>query len=187
VTGRAAVFLDRDGTLIEDPPPGFLSNPELVHPVPGAVDAIARLDRAGLLPIIVTNQSGIARGILSEDQYHRVARRVEEVLARGGGRIAASLHCPHYPAVTGACDCRKPATALYRAAHRKFDIDFKASWWVGDRISDVEPARVLGGRGILIVPPGESPAQRARSNDYQTVGDIGQAAAVILSQTAKHG
>ncbi|NNG15312.1 MAG: HAD-IIIA family hydrolase, partial [Gemmatimonadales bacterium] len=154
MTGRSAVFLDRDGTLIEDPPPGFLSDPDLVHPLPGAVDAIAQLDRSGLLPIIVTNQSGIARGMISEEQYHRVARRVEEVLARGGGRIAATLHCPHYPAVTGACGCRKPGTALYREAHQKFDLDFASSWWVGDRISDVEPARVLGGRGILIVHSG---------------------------------
>jgi histidinol phosphatase-like enzyme len=73
----------------------------------------------------VTNQSGLARGIISEEQYHRVAARVEEVLAREGGHIAATYHCPHHPAVSGACGCRKPGIALYREAHQKFDLDFK--------------------------------------------------------------
>ena len=186
MTARAAVFLDRDGTLIEDPPPGFLNDPALVHPLPGAAEAVAQLAHSGLLPIIVTNQSGIARGIISEEQYHRVEARVEEVLARGGGRIAATFHCPHYPAISGACGCRKPGTALYREAHRKFDLDFASSWWVGDRISDVEAGRSLGGRGIVIAAPGDPLADQARTGGFQTAPDIGMAAAVILSRLTEH-
>jgi histidinol-phosphate phosphatase family protein len=178
VTRRAAVFLDRDGTLIEDPPPGFLSDPALVHPLPGAVEAVAQLASSGLLPIIVTNQSGIARGIISEEQYHGVAARVEEILARGGGQIAATYHCPHHPAVSGACGCRKPGTLLYREAHRKFDLDFASSWWVGDRISDAEPARLLGGRGIVITRAGDPLVDQARAAGLQTAPDIGAAVAV---------
>lgn len=180
MTARAAVFLDRDGTLIEDPPPGFINDPSLVRPLRGAVEAVARLAGAGMLPIVVTNQSGIARGFISEAQYQRVAARVEEVF---GGRIAATMHCPHYPPISGGCACRKPGVALYREAGRTFDLDFTSSWWVGDRLSDVEPARILGGRGILLTTDDDAPDDEARSGGFQTASDIGAAVATILSST----
>ena len=178
MTARAAVFLDRDGTLIEDPPPGFINDPSLVRPLRGAVEAVARLAGAGMLPIIVTNQSGIARGFISDEQYQRVAARVEDVF---GGRIAATMHCPHYPPISGDCACRKPGLALYREADETFDLDFASSWWVGDRLSDIEPARVLGGRGILLTTADVALDDEARSRGFQIASDIGAAAAAILS------
>jgi len=180
-----AVSLDRDGTLIDDP--GFLADPTLVRPLPGAVHAIARLTRAGLLPIIVTNQSGIGRGLISEDQYHAVRARVETVLSGDGGRIAASLHCPHAPTVTGPCGCRKPGTDLYLEAARRFNLDFALCWWVGDRLTDVEPARTLGGHGILIVGPDDTLVAAAQASGLGTALDIMAATDVILAHLAEHG
>jgi len=184
MSARAAVFLDRDGTLIDDP--GFLADPARVRPLPGAVHAIARLTRAGLLPIIVTNQSGIGRGLISEDQYHAVRERVETVLSGDGGRIAASLHCPHAPTLTGQCGCRKPGTDLYLEAARRFDLDLTRCWWVGDRLTDVEPARTLRGHAILIVGPGNALLAAAEASGFETVPDIRAATDAILEHQAEH-
>lgn len=180
---QAAVFLDRDGTLIEDP--GFLRDPSLVRPLPGAVRAVARLTRAGFLPIIVTNQSGIGRGLISDSEYRAVAARVEAELSAEGGRIAATFHCPHAPAITGPCGCRKPGTDLYCEASRRFDLELTRCWWVGDRLTDVEPATVLGGRAILIAAPGDPVPDAARAGDCEVAPNIAAAAAVILADQEK--
>jgi D-glycero-D-manno-heptose 1,7-bisphosphate phosphatase len=147
-----AIFLDRDGTLIHDP--GYLRDPGDVRLLPGAADAVRRLNQAGFLAIVVTNQSGIARGLLTEQEYRRIEARIEELLAQAGGRLDAQYFCPHLPEISGPCDCRKPGTLLYHRAAERFPIDFTASWWIGDRLRDVEPARTLGGRGILITSDG---------------------------------
>jgi D-glycero-D-manno-heptose 1,7-bisphosphate phosphatase len=148
MNAKAAVFLDRDGTLIHDP--GFLKNPGAVELLPGAAQAVAELNRAGLLAIVVTNQSGIARGLITPATYQAIESRVDELLQAQGAHLDAHYYCPHLPEISGACECRKPGTLLYRKAAERFGIDFGASWWIGDRLRDVEPAGPLGGRGILI-------------------------------------
>jgi histidinol-phosphate phosphatase family protein len=178
------VFLDRDGTLIDDP--GFLTDPARVRALPGAVRAVARLTRAGFLPIIVTNQSGIGRGLISEDQYHAVRDRVETVLSGDGGRIAASLHCPHASTVTGQCGCRKPGTDLYREAAHRFDLDLTRCWWVGDRLTDVEPARTLGGRAVLLVGLDDALVAAAEASGFETAPDIRAATDAILADQVEH-
>jgi len=95
VSGRPAVFLDRDGTLIEDR--GYLRDPDQVALLPGASGAVRRLDLAGLPVVVVTNQSGIARGLLTEDDYLATARRLDALLAADGARLAGHYHCPHLP------------------------------------------------------------------------------------------
>jgi histidinol-phosphate phosphatase family protein len=144
-----AVFLDRDGTIIEDT--GFIRDPDRIALLPGAAQAIARINANGLLAIVVTNQSGIARGLLSEEEYRGTQRRLNELLATSGARLDAHFHCPHLPERSGPCDCRKPGTLLYRHAAARFDIDLGRSWWVGDRARDVIPAAAFGGRGILVL------------------------------------
>jgi D-glycero-D-manno-heptose 1,7-bisphosphate phosphatase len=151
VSGRRAVFLDRDGTIIEDT--GYLAAPAEVRLLPGAAAAIARLSGAGLVPIVVTNQSGIARGLMDEVAYAATARRLDELLAAEGARLAAHYHCPHHPDFTGPCECRKPGTLLYRRAAEEHGLDLQGSWWVGDRIRDVLPAERFGGGGVLIASP----------------------------------
>jgi D-glycero-D-manno-heptose 1,7-bisphosphate phosphatase len=149
VTRRPAVFLDRDGTLIEDR--HYLRDPDQVHLLPGAADAVRRLNAAGIPAVVVTNQSGIARGLLTEDQYAATARRLDELLAVTGARLDGHYHCPHLPDVTGPCDCRKPGPLLYERAARDLDLDLAASWWVGDRERDLDAADRFGGRAIQLL------------------------------------
>ena len=151
---KPAVFLDRDGTLISDF--GFLRAPEQVRLLPGSGRAVRQLNEAGLPAIVVTNQSGIARGLLSESEYRATERRVDGLLAAEGARLDGQYFCPHLPEISGPCECRKPGTLLYRQAAEQFGIDLAASWWVGDQLRDVEPAAVFGGTGILLV---HSPVQ----------------------------
>lgn len=144
-----AVFLDRDGTIIEDR--GYLRDPAQVRLLSGAGAAISRLNSAGWLALVVTNQSGIARGLLSEEDYHRTERRLDELLAQSGAHLDGHYFCPHLPELSGPCECRKPGALLYRQAAERLDIDLSRSWWVGDRARDVLPAATFGGRGILVL------------------------------------
>lgn len=151
---RLAAFLDRDGTLIEDA--HYLADPDGVRLLPEAAAAVTTLNRAGILAVVITNQSGIAQGLLSEAQYEATRARLVELLAAAGARIDATYHCPHHPSVSGSCDCRKPAPGMYRQAAREHDIALARALYVGDRRRDVEPALELGGTGIL-VPSAETP------------------------------
>ncbi|MBW3533619.1 MAG: HAD family hydrolase [Gemmatimonadetes bacterium] len=145
---RPAVFLDRDGTLIVER--DYLADPEDVRLERGAAEAVRRLRESGYAVVVVTNQSGIARGLYTEEDYSEVAARVEAELARCHARVDATYHCPHHPDVTGPCACRKPGLGMYRQAARELGLDLARSFFVGDKVSDVEPARALGGRGILV-------------------------------------
>ncbi len=145
---RPAVFLDRDGTLVDDP--GYLRDPLQVRVLPGAAGAVRRLRAAGYAAVVVTNQSGIARGLLTEADYAATARRLEALLAEEGAALDAQYHCPHLPEITGPCECRKPGTLLYRRAAVELGLDPGASWWVGDRERDVLPAAAFGGRSVLL-------------------------------------
>ncbi len=184
-----AVFLDRDGTIIEDT--GYLADPASVRLLPGAADAIARLNRAGLPVIVVTNQSGIARGLLDEAAYAATARRLDEILASAGARLDAHYHCPHHPDFTGPCDCRKPGPLLYQRAAAEHGLDLASSWWVGDRLRDVQPAGRFGGRSVLIGrtnerPPAHAPGGRNRAHAppgaLTTARDLPTAVNIILRE-----
>jgi histidinol-phosphate phosphatase family protein len=152
---NVAAFLDRDGTLIEDA--HFLARPGDMRLLPGAAEALRTLTDRGILTIVVTNQSGIARGFISETEYDATRRRLEELLGGRGARLDAQYHCPHHPEVSGPCDCRKPGTGLHRRAARDHDVALDRSLYVGDRRRDVEPALALGGLGIL-VPSADTPS-----------------------------
>ena len=180
MTERRAVFLDRDGTIIEDT--GYLADPALVRLLPGAAGAIARLNRAGLPAIVVTNQSGIARGLLDETAYAAVARQLDALLAAEGARLDAQYHCPHHPDFTGACECRKPGLLLYRRAAGEHGLHLARSWWVGDRVRDVAPARQLGGRAILIGPTDPEAPVGAPSARVALVRDLQSAVDIILEE-----
>jgi len=175
-----AVFLDRDGTIVEDP--GFLHEPEKVKLLPGAAEAIHRLNTADVRVVVVTNQSGIARGRYTVDDYEAVQRRLGELLAAHGARIDGAYFCPHHPQLSGPCDCRKPGLKLFREAAQAFDIDFSRSWWVGDRLSDVQPACLLGGQGILVVTgEGNLHQGQARALGVMVVADLARAVEEILA------
>ena len=160
---KPAVFLDRDGTIIRDTE--YIRDPDDVELLPGAGAAIKGLNDAGWPVIVVTNQSGIARGLLTEQDYERVRMRLDKLLAAEGAKIDASYHCPHHPDFNGACDCRKPGLKLYRLAAAEHGLDLARSVYVGDRIRDIEPGHRLGGTTILLAvestPPDELGVARA--------------------------
>lgn len=145
---RPAVFVDRDGTLMVER--HYLSDPDGVELVPDAVAALTLLREAGYALIVVTNQSGIARGTYSLADYRAVAARLDEVLGEAGVPLDGSYFCPHHPDVTGPCTCRKPGTGMYEQAAAELGVDLARSWYVGDKVTDVLPAVSLGGRGILV-------------------------------------
>ena len=175
MSGRAAAFLDRDGTIIHDA--AYVRNPADVVLLPGAADAIRRLNERGIVVIVVTNQSGVARGLLDLEDYERVRERTESLVAAAGGRIDETYMCPHYPDITGPCDCRKPGLALYRQAIAEHSLDASRSVFIGDRWRDVAPARALGGRGILldVASTPSDDLERARQESFETARSISEA------------
>jgi D-glycero-D-manno-heptose 1,7-bisphosphate phosphatase len=174
-----AAFLDRDGTLIRDV--NFIGRPEQVELIPGAAAAVRRLNQAGIPAIVITNQSGIARGYFTEADYEKVHQRLVELMARENARLDAAYHCPHHPDVGGPCECRKPGTLLYRRAITDHALDGRGSWSIGDRLRDVLPALDLGGHGIM-VPSDQTPLaelERARK-EFVVVESLDVAVARVI-------
>lgn len=171
------MFLDRDGTLCEDP--GYLHEPAKVRLLPGVAEGLRRLAVAGWPLVVVSNQSGIARGLYPALAFHEVNRRVEEL---AGVRFAGAYFCPHHPDLTGPCDCRKPALRLFQEAAMELRIDVARSWFVGNRMGDVVPAHALGGRPLLIRAPDQaSDAAEAEDTRIPVAADFRQAASLILA------
>lgn len=144
----AAVFLDRDGTVIEDR--DYPSDPDGVRLLPGAARAVARLNREGIRALLVTNQSGIGRGYMTEQDFHRVQQRVEQALAEQGARLDGVYYCPHAPDHEPPCECRKPRPGLFRRAAAEHGFDPADAAFVGDRARDVLPGLELGGAVFLV-------------------------------------
>lgn len=149
------VFLDKDGTLIEDLPYNVV--PERVRFAPGAREAVRLLGSAGFSLAVVTNQSGVARGYFDETALDELGRYLATQVEALGGRLAGFYACPHLPdgavaEYTGACDCRKPLPGLLVRAARDLGADLSASWFVGDTWMDVAAGRAAGCRTILVGP-----------------------------------
>lgn len=153
-----AVFLDRDGVVNVDH--GYVGRWQDFEFVPGAVDAMRRLHEAGWKLVVVTNQSGIARGYYSEADYEALTTRMKAELAAAGAPLAGVYHCPHHPkgsvaAYARDCDCRKPAPGLILRAQRELGLSLADSVMVGDKPSDAEAARAAGiGRVLLVAETG---------------------------------
>ena len=143
------VLLDRDGTINRKPPEGdYVKSPEELELLPGAAEAVAALNAAGLTVVVVTNQRGIALGRMTEDDLGRVHAKLREELAAAGARLDAIHHCPHEQ---DSCDCRKPRTGMFEAARRAMpQIDFARSVVIGDSWRDIEAGRAIGARTIGI-------------------------------------
>jgi D-glycero-D-manno-heptose 1,7-bisphosphate phosphatase len=151
---RRAVFIDRDGTISEEV--GYVNHPSRYRVFPYAAEAIKRLNDAGWLAILITNQAGVARGYFTEEIIGEVHTLLTQKLAGGGARLDAIYYCPHHPSVGKPpyrfdCDCRKPRPGLILRAAVDLDIDIASSWMVGDRYSDTELARNAGTRAALVL------------------------------------
>jgi histidinol-phosphate phosphatase family protein len=161
-----AAFLDRDGTLIRDA--DYLADPDEVELLPGTVDVVRRLNAAKVPVVVVTNQSGIARGMLTEAQYEATRTRLDDLLGAAGARVDATYHCPHHPSITGPCDCRKPGTGMYEQAARELSIDLARSLYVGDRYRDVAPGLSLGGCALLVTSPSTPAEDVEMASDHRS-------------------
>ena len=178
----ALVFLDRDGTIVEDT--HFISRPQDVRVLPGAAEGIARLNAAGIPVVVVTNQSGIGRGYFGVAEYERVTDAIAEELAKAGARIDAVYYCPHAPSDSAPCPCRKPGTALFEEALSKFGIPGSRAAFVGDRVRDVSPALPFGGTGYLIVSDATTPEDvEWAEREALAVNSLGEAVDRMLGLT----
>lgn len=166
----SAVFLDRDGTIMKDL--NYVSRPEQVELVPGAGDAIARVNSLLIPVVMVTNQSGIGRGYFTIADYDRVNSRLTEELAGYGARIDASYFCPHPP--DAGCECRKPGDLLFRRAAEDLGFDLSRALFIGDRRRDIEPALAHKALASLVpssdTPPDEVSWARSHAAVYETLG-----------------
>lgn len=150
---RPAVFLDRDGTLLEEA--GYLDRLERLVFFPYAVDAIRLLNRAGYAVVVITNQSGIARGMYEESFVREAHGAMAVKIAAGGGKVDGFYYCPHHPdaSIEGYrkdCDCRKPSPGMLVAAAADLALDLGRSFTVGDKWTDVAAGQTKGARGILV-------------------------------------
>ena len=168
-----AIFLDRDGTLIEDT--GYVGKPEDVRIFPGTAEALAELKARGFRTVIVTNQSGIARGLFTEEDYHAVHARVTELL--GPGLIDAAYFCADHP--DAASERRKPGAGMLLEAARDLGLDLARSWMIGDRAGDLEAGRRAGCRTILVLT-GEGASADTSLADHVAI-DFAHAAAHLLA------
>lgn len=173
------MFLDRDGTVVVER--GYLSDPAGVTLLPGAAAALRAVAEAGYALVLVTNQSGIGRGLYGEAEYRAVQDRLEELLGRQGVRLEGTYHCPHSPESGGPCACRKPAPGLFRRAARELGLDLSRSVLVGDRLRDVVPALELGARGLLVRTGYGREEESYAPAEIEVVDDLAAAAARILS------
>ena len=179
---RRAVFLDRDGTINADT--GYVARPDEVRLLPRAPEGLKALAAAGYALVIVSNQSGIARGMMTPEQADAVEARVLELLRQHGAVVEAAYRCPHLPegriaAYAIDCECRKPKPGLILLAARERGYDLARSWTIGDSARDVEAGLAAGTRAILIAPPAPPGADAGLTR----AADLLEAAAVVARGT----
>jgi D-glycero-D-manno-heptose 1,7-bisphosphate phosphatase len=181
-----AVFVDRDGTLNVNT--GYVGDPAAVTLVPGAAAGVRLLAAAGYAIVVVSNQSGIARGYFTPAAADVVDARVRELLAAGGATITASYRCPHWPeedrpSDVPACDCRKPKPGMLLQAAADLGIDLPRSWMIGDRLLDMQAGSAAGCRCVLVagVPAHDPPEDFSSAPPLYRARDLADAAAFILA------
>ena len=187
--GKRAAFLDRDGTINVER--GYITRPEDLVLIDGAGAAVRTLNEAGLLVVLVSNQSGVARGLMSEEDLARVHERLEELLAAEGARLDGAYYCPNYPEgieerFTRDTSCRKPAAGMVEQATSDLDIDVAASFMVGDHATDMELAHRAGMQGVLVLtgrgPEKRSELERAGTPIAHVAHDLAGAVAWVLER-----
>jgi len=188
-----AVFLDRDGTISEEV--GYLSSIDRFRMLPGAARAIARLNASGLKVIVITNQSGVARGYFPETFLGEVHEKLGVELAREGAHLDGIYYCPHHPDGTieryrRDCDCRKPGIGLLQRAALEHNLDLPSSFVVGDKYLDVETGFRAGARSVLVLTGYGADLYASESRTWprqpgHVAKDLAEAVDWILKQTLK--
>jgi D-glycero-D-manno-heptose 1,7-bisphosphate phosphatase len=181
-----AIFIDKDGTLIEDIP--YNVRPDLIRLTEGAIDGLQRLKRKGYLLILVSNQSGVAHGYFAEKDLTAVQERLQDLLRPSGVQIDAFYFCPHHPegqleAYVKVCQCRKPQPGMILQAAAAYNIDLLKSWMIGDILNDVEAGNNAGCKTILINNGNETEwVFSEKRKPTAIVGNFTQAADIITHQ-----
>ena len=188
--GHAAVFFDRDGTLIEDV--GYLRTAAGLRMIDGAPEAVRRLNSRGFLTFIISNQSGVARGFFTEEELAPIHARLEAELGTAGAHLDRIYYCPHHPTrgtppYNVECTCRKPRTGMLDRAVEEFGVDLSRSFVVGDKFADVKAGQNAGARTVLVLT-GYGPSAAQECRDAGITPDavrpsIAEAVTFILEQT----
>jgi D,D-heptose 1,7-bisphosphate phosphatase len=174
---RQAVFLDRDGTINEEV--GYLDRMEKLQLIPGAAEAIRLINKSGMKTVVITNQSGVARGFFDEAFVEKTHTHLRDILRVKGALIDAFYFCPHHPTEGRAeylkiCDCRKPAPGMLLRAAEELRIDTHRSYMVGDTLKDIEAGVRAGAQGILVRTGcgGEAAAELDSDEESRQNGDM---------------
>jgi heptosyltransferase-2 len=161
------IFLDRDGTL--NPDPGYIKSPDQFELFPGVAEALASLTRAGARLIVVTNQSGVARGLLSYDDLNAIHAKLTRLLENAGATLDAIYFCPHHP--DDGCGCRKPNRGMIDQAVREWSVDIGRSYVIGDHVRDIELAKRVGTRSVLVTTGVVSSHEAERLKESEAAPD----------------
>jgi D-glycero-D-manno-heptose 1,7-bisphosphate phosphatase len=176
------VILDRDGVINFDSAQ-FIKNPAEWKPIPGSLEAIAKLNQAGYRVVVATNQSGVGRGLFDMDTLNSIHEKMHKKLFAVGGRIDAIFYCPH--AADSACDCRKPKPGMFKHIADTFNADLKGVYAVGDSLRDLQASAALGCKPVLVLT-GKGEKTKAEGNlpegtaEYK---DLASAVDAILSRS----
>ena len=177
---RGGVFLDRDGTIIQEK--GYLSDPEAIELIPGVPRAIRLLNHIGLRTVVVSNQSGVARGYFPVSVVEEINKRLHVLLGQAGASLDGMYYCPHHP--DGGCTCRKPEPGMLQLAAEELRVDLPSSYMVGDKADDIGVVHRVGGKGILVLTgygTGELKAWQGNPPDF-VAQDLLEASYWILLQ-----
>lgn len=182
---QPAIFLDKDGTLVDDVP--FNVDPRRVRLTGGAATGLRRLFCAGYALVVISNQAGLAHGLFSEAALGEALRALQRLVVDGGAELAGTYYCPHHPQgvvpeFTGVCACRKPAPGLILRAAQELELDLAQSWFIGDILNDIEAGNRAGCRSVLIDNGNETEWQRGPLRDpYYVAGNLAAATELILT------
>ncbi|OGB90771.1 hypothetical protein A2625_06990 [candidate division WOR-1 bacterium RIFCSPHIGHO2_01_FULL_53_15] len=180
-----AVFLDRDGTIIEDT--GYITSPAEIKFIPGSIEAIKKLNEAGYKVIVISNQAGVARGILSENMVQTIDKAIYRQVLSGGGHIDASYYCPHHPEhgvypYKQICECRKPRPGLIKKAVKEKEIELAGSFMVGDKSSDIETGQCTGLKTVFVrTGHGRAEEKALKEKPDHIANDLAEAVRWILN------
>lgn len=184
-TRTLGVLVDRDGTLIREV--GYLSRLEQIEVLPRVAESIQLLRQRKLKVVVITNQSAVARGFITEEKLRQIHRELEKQLARHGAFLDGIYYCPHHPRegldpYRISCDCRKPNVGLAKRAAAELNLDLSRSYMIGDQPSDMELASRIGAKGILIKGEGGEHREKSGSPAFLVARDFWEAAQWVIEE-----
>jgi D-glycero-D-manno-heptose 1,7-bisphosphate phosphatase len=185
---KIAVFIDRDGTITEEM--GYLKDPKKLRLIPRSAEAIKLLNEKRIPVIVVSNQSGVARGYFTEGMVKKTNKRLKELLANKEAHLDGIYYCPHHPEFGSPkyrkdCSCRKPKPGMLLKAARRFNLDLKRCYVIGDKVEDIELAKNVGAKGILVLTGYGKKSKNKGVNPEYTTKNLYQAVKWIINNEVK--